>query len=694
MLFMVEKILKLIFIDDKELSYKGMMKYFNISDRKLFNKSIDKLQREKVIFKNSNGKYEKSLDDIYFGVFESTQKGFGFLLMKDERDIFISRDSINGAMNSDKVIVKLIPSECSDRRKVGEIIYVVERNNDEIIGEFKDSKFFGFVIPKNLNLNYDIYVPSKFKLRAKDGDIVVVKIYKWSVEGRKPEGRIIEILGKKDSKDINFSILLRKYNLKKNFPHNLVKSLEKIENNISDYERFSRRDLRNLPIVTIDGVDAKDLDDAVYVERDGENYKLSVHIADVSYYVRFNTPLDREAFKRGTSVYLVNDVIPMLPKVLSNDLCSLNPNTDKLTLSCEMVIDKCGKVLRYDIFESIINTKYRLSYDEVQSIIDGDNIYSDIKEMVFCMKELAEILQIKRYKRGAINLDFPECKISFCDGKASDISPFYRSFSHQIIEEFMLVCNETIAEYMYFLKAPFVYRIHEEPDMQKIFTLSDILNNLNYNLKISDKVYSNQIQNVLDFFKGKDEELFLSRFILRSMSKAKYSTECIGHFGLATRYYCHFTSPIRRYPDLLAHRILKIVIKGGLDESIISNFTDYFSNACLVSSEREKVAEEAEREVQDIYKAEFMKDKIGQEFDGIISSVTQFGFFVELLNMVRGLVHIKDLDGDYYFDEKNICLFERNGNGVFKIGKKVKVIVDNVILDNNEIYFVLGEGGE
>lgn len=690
---MIEQILKNIYIDNCELTYKEMIKYFNISNKKSFNKDLDKLQKEKIILKDLNGKFVKSKDkNIYFGVYEASRKGFGFILMDEEKDIFIGRDYLKSAMDSDKVIVKLINEKCTERRKVGEIVYVVERNNKEIIGEFQNSNSFGFVIPKNYNINYDIYIPNKYKLRAKDGDIVVVNIYKWPNKNKNPEGRIVEILGKKDSNNINILTLMKKYKLSRDFPNKVQKDLEKIDFEIQENVVKKRRDLRNLSIVTIDGKDAKDLDDAVYVEKQGENYKLGVHIADVTHYVKYGTALDKEAFKRGTSIYLINNVIPMLPKELSNNLCSLNPNTDKLTLSCEMVIDKNGKVISYDIFESVINTKYRLTYDDVQNIIDYKiHNFKDIEDMIFHMKDLAEILKNKRIKRGAINLDFTECKILLNENNnVVDVLPFNRSFSHQIIEEFMLVCNETIAEHMFFLNYPFAYRIHEEPDMEKIFNLSEILNNLNYSLKIKDKIYSNQLQKVLDYFKGKDEEIFLSKFILRSMAKAKYSPNCVGHFGLSTKYYCHFTSPIRRYPDLIIHRILKLVIKGKLTEKLIPKIKEEVVLACENSSLKEREAEEIEREVYDIKKAEFMKDKIGEEYLGIISSVTSFGFFVELINTVRGLVHIKDLSDDiYYFDDKNMCLIGQNTKNIFKIGMKVNVKVDNVILDNSEIYFTL-----
>lgn len=690
---MIEQILKIIYIENMELSYKEFYDRMKFLNKKLFNSSLDKLQKEGVIYKNSQGKFVKSnREDILFGVYEGSRKGFGFLLVSDGKDIFIGRDYIKGAMDSDKVIVKLIKDKKKELKKTGEVIYVIERGNKKIIGEFQNSKSFGFVIPKNSNISYDIYIPNKFKLKAKDGDVVVVSITKWPYRGKNPEGRVIEIIGRKDSNNINILCLMEEHNLTKEFPDKVQKDLEKIESSIPHNVIKKRRDLRGLNVVTIDGKDAKDLDDAVYVEKIDENYKLGVYIADVSYYVNHGTALDREAFKRATSIYLINDVIPMLPTKLSNDLCSLNPNTDKLTLCCEMIVNNKGEVISYEIFEGVINTKYRLTYDDVQDVIDfKEHNLQDIEEMIFNMKSLAEILKEKRNRRGAINLDFTECKIILNeDNKVLDILPFDRSFSHQIIEEFMLLCNETVSEHMYFLNYPFVYRIHEEPDMEKIINLSVILNNLNYSLKIKDKVYSNQLQKVLDHFKGEDEEIFLSKLILRSMAKAKYSPNCVGHFGLSTRYYCHFTSPIRRYPDLISHRILKLVINGRLNEKLISRLKEEIVYCCEEASLKERESEEIEREVYDIKKAEFMSNKIGEEYFGIISSVRKFGFFVELNNTVRGLVHVKDLHDDmYYYNEENMCLVGESSKRIFKIGMKVNVKVENVILENNEIYFTL-----
>lgn len=696
---MIEKILKCIYIDNLKLNYKEMLKKFKVSDLKLFNKSLDKLKHDNIIFKDKNGRFVKSnRDDIYFGVYDGTKKGFGFLLLEGENDIFISRTSSNGCMDKDSVIVKVIEDKSRSNRKIGEVIYVIDRYNKEIIGEYQDLKSFGFVVPRNYNINYDIYIPKKYRMGAKNGDVVSVKITKYPILGKKPEGIVNEILGNKNRKDINMRVLMKKYNLKEDFPKDVLNEVKSFRMRVKEDDFTNRRDLRNLSIVTIDGSDAKDLDDAVYVKKDGENYKLSVHIADVSHYVKYGSKLDREALKRGTSVYLIDKVIPMLPKELSNDLCSLNSGTDKLTLSCEMVINSFGEVISYDIFESVIRTKYRLTYDNVQDIIDGKTYeFSDIHDMIFNMKDLAEILNEKRERRGSINFDFPECKISLNEnGDILDISAFVRKFSHKIIEEFMLLCNETIAEHMFFLNYPFPYRIHEEPDMEKIMNLINILHNLNYNLRVNDKVYSNQIQKVLSHFKGRDEEMFLSKFILRSMSKARYLKECMGHFGLSTKYYCHFTSPIRRYPDLVAHRIIKLSLKGSIGDKLLKNLSEEVSVCCENSSLREREAEESERELYDIKKAEFMKDKIGEEYTGIISSITSFGFFVDLPNTIRGLVHINDMNDDiYHFDEENISLIGECNKNVFKIGMMVHVKVLNVILENNEIYFgLVGENHE
>lgn len=689
---MVDNILKCIYIDGDKLKYNELIKHLNVLDRSHFNKSLDALKHMKLITKDRSGRFIRTnREDIYAGVYEGTRRGFGFLLLKDERDIFIPRNNLKGAMDGDKILIKIHEDKSTESRKVGEVIYIIERNKKEIIGEYQDSKSFGFVIPHNYNINYDIYIPKKYRNKAKNGDIVSVSIYKYPKDCKKPEGMVTEVIGNKKSKDIYLKVLLKKYGLKSEFKSDVLKEISKINKEITDRDLKVRRDLRDLPIITIDGSDAKDLDDAVYVEKVGDNYKLSVHIADVSHYVKYGSSLDKEALRRGTSVYLINKVVPMLPTELSNDLCSLNENTDKLTLSCEMIINSDGKMLSYDIFESIIRTKYRMTYDKVQDILDGvETFYGDIKDMVFHMRDLAEILSRKRENRGAINFDFTECKIILDDkNDVLDITPFERKFSHRIIEEFMLVCNETIAEHMYFLGHPFPYRIHEEPNMDKIEELSQILHNMDYDLKVREKIYSNELQKVLNHFKDKDEEMFLSKLILRSMSKARYLKECLGHFGLSTKYYCHFTSPIRRYPDLVAHRIIKILLNKGISESMDKKLNEEVSSCCENSSIKEREAEECERELYERKRCEFMENKIGQEYTGIISSVTDFGIFVELPNTVRGLVHINDMDGDYYYDEKNMTLIKIGGREVFKIGMKVSVYVLNVILDGNEIYFGL-----
>lgn len=691
---MVESILKCIYIDGEKLKYGELIKYLKVLDRSSFNKALDELKYRKLISKDRSGRFIKSnRDDIYTGVYEGSRRGFGFLLLKDERDIFIPRVNLKGAMDGDKVLIKVYEDKSTESRKVGEVIYIIERNKKEIIGEYQHSKSFGFVVPHNYNINYDIYIPKKYRNKAKNGDIVCVSIYKYPKDFKKPEGIVTEVIGNKNSKDIYLKILMRKYGLKSEFKNDVLRELTKLNKKITDRDLKVRRDLRELPIITIDGSDAKDLDDAVYLEKVGDNYKLGVHIADVSHYVKYGTSLDKEAYRRGTSVYLINKVVPMLPPELSDDLCSLNENTDKLTLSCEMIIDKNGKVISYDIFESIIRTKYRMTYDGVQDILDGiQNKYDDIKDMIFNMRDLALILSNKRELRGAINFDFSECKISLDDNNnVIDIKPFERKFSHRIIEEFMLLCNETVAEHMYFLSHPFPYRIHEEPNMEKIDELSYILHNMDYSLKVRDKIYSNEIQKVLNHFKGRDEEMFLSKLILRSMSKARYLKECLGHFGLSTKYYCHFTSPIRRYPDLVAHRIIKLLLHKGISEDMDRKLSEEVSSCCENSSIKEREAEECERELYERKRCEFMEDKIGEEYTGIISSITDFGIFVELPNTIRGLVHINDMEGEYQYDERNMSLVKVGETHVFKIGMKVNVYVLNVILDENEIYFGMCE---
>lgn len=686
----------------KPMNIKELSKIFSISKKEIleFEKVLGYMEEEGQIIKTHTEHYgiPERMGFIQ-GVFQGHAKGFGFVAVEgEENDIFIPINAVNGAMNGDTVLVSLIREEKQGKKREGEIYKVIKHANKIIIGIFQKSANFGFVVPEDKRLHQDIFISKEQISGARDGQIVVAEITKWPDKNRRsPEGKITEILGNKGDKGIDILTIIRKHKLPEEFPLKVEAYADHIEDKIPEEEYAKRRDLRDLLMVTIDGEDAKDLDDAVSVEKlENGNYRLGVHIADVSHFVKEKNVLDKEALKRGTSVYLIDRVVPMLPKKLSNGVCSLNPKVDRLALTCIMEIDHKGKVLSHEVFESIIKTNERMTYTDVTKILrdkDEELIkkYEYLYEMFKTMEELCIILNKKRAERGSIDFDFEECKIILDElGKPIDIKPYERAIANRIIEEFMLVCNETIAEYMYWTKMPFVYRIHEDPDEEKLAHFSEFVYNLGYTLKRGQKIYPRALQEILEEVKGKREEVVVSTLMLRSMMKAKYAPECIGHFGLAARYYCHFTSPIRRYPDLMIHRIIKEYINGQIDEKRMNRLKMEVDTVSLQSSERERAAMEIEREVDDLKKAEYMSYRIGEEFEGIISSVTNFGMFVELPNTIEGLVHITDLNDDYYiFDDQHLCLIGEHTKKLYKLGDPVKIKVSRVNLDTHEIYFEL-----
>ena len=567
-------------------------------------------------------------------------------------------------MNGDRILVQITREDKNGKKREGEVIQILERGNTKIIGVYEDSKNFGFVIAEDTRISQDIFISKKDRNGAKDGDVVVVEITKWPEKRRSPEGVVKEVLGQKGDKGLDILTIIKKYGLPEEFPPKVQAFTAGIDEEIPLKEYKRRKDLRDVRMVTIDGEDAKDLDDAVSIERlDNGRYRLGVHIADVSHYVREKNPLDKEALKRGTSVYLIDRVIPMLPKKLSNGICSLNPKVDRLTLSCIMVIDGSGKVLDHEIVESVIRTNERMTYTDVTKILkDNDpelsKRYDYLLDDFKAMEELCNILYKKRTKRGAIDFEFEESKIILNEfGKPIDIKPYEREIANRIIEEFMLVCNETVAEHMFWSHLPFVYRIHEDPDEEKLEKFREFIYNLGYIVKWNGEVKPRNLQEILEKVRGKKEETVVSTLLLRSMMRAKYSPECVGHFGLAAKYYCHFTSPIRRYPDLQIHRIIKEFINGKIDDDRSKKLTALVDYAARQSSETENIATEAEREVDDLKKAEYMLDRIGEEFEGIVSSVTSFGMFVELPNTIEGLIHITALDDDYYIYDTKECLY-------------------------------------
>lgn len=688
----------------RPMDIQELVAVFDISpdEYKSFKKVLKAMEREGLIVRTKKDKFGvPERLGLITGKLQVHQKGFGFLLpeTEGEKDVFIPSSSMNGAMNGDKVLVQITREDLNGKKREGEVKEVLERSNSKIIGVYEDSRNFGFVVPEDTRLNQDIFISKKDRNGAKDGDVVICEIVKWADKRRSPEGIVKEVLGRKGDKGLDILTIIKKYGLPEEFPEKVLSYAENIEEEIEAKEYARRKDLRNLRMVTIDGEDAKDLDDAVSIERlDNGKFRLGVHIADVSHYVREKNPLDKEALKRATSVYLIDRVIPMLPKKLSNGICSLNPKVDRLALSCFMVIDKSGKVIQHEIEETVIKTSERMTYTDVTKILENNDEelikrYDYLVDDFKAMEELCNILREKRMKRGAIDFNFEESKIILNDlGKPIDIKPYDRAIANRIIEEFMLVCNETIAEHMFWTNLPFVYRIHEEPDEEKLEKFKEFIYNLGYIVRWGQETHPRALQDILEKVKGKKEETVVSTLLLRSMMQAKYSPECVGHFGLAAKYYCHFTSPIRRYPDLQIHRIIKEQLNGKIDEKRTARLANIVEIASKQSSEMERLAQEAEREVDDLKKAEYMQERIGEEFSAIISSVTSFGLFAELPNTIEGLIHITALDDDYYiYDEAHLCLIGERTKKVYRLGDEVKVKCTRVDIDNREVYFDLIE---
>lgn len=662
---------------------------------------LNEMESEGLIFKTRKEKYAcPERLGLIAGRLQGHHKGFGFVIpsTEDVDDLFIPLENMNGAMNGDEVIARITrDAKETGKRTEGEISRIVKRHNTKIVGTFEKNGYFGFVVPDDPKIYQDIFIAKNDIQGANTGEKVVVEVTKWPENRRNPEGKVIEILGHKDEIGVDIISIIKKYNLPESFPDNVQEAADLIPDEIPKSDYKGRRDLRDMKIVTIDGEDAKDLDDAISIERLDENrYRLGVHIADVTHYVKENNPLDKEAFNRATSVYLVDRVIPMLPKKLSNGICSLNPKVDRLTLTCMMIIDENGKVLEHEVFESIIKTSERMTYTDVTKILkDKDEElmkrYDYLLDEFNAMEELCEILNKKRMDRGALDFDFEECKVILDEeGKPIDIKPYEREIANRIIEEFMLICNETIAEYMFWSGIPFIYRIHEKPNEEKLLAFGEFIYNLGYYLRPGKEVHPKTLQKLLEEVKGKDEEQVISTLLLRSLKKAKYLEECTGHYGLAAKYYCHFTSPIRRYPDLGIHRIIKEFIHGKIDSKREGRLKKFVVNASKQSSEMERIAQEAERETVDLKKAEYMAERIGEVYEGVISSVTGFGIFVELPNTIEGLIHISHLEDDYYvYDESKQLIVGEVTKKTYKLGEKIKVKVAKVDIATKTIDFSL-----
>ena len=676
---------------------------FNIhpSEMPMFYNFLDELEEDGYIIKTKKGRVmSPNKMGLFVGKFVAHRKGYGFVESDEEftQDLFIPKDDINGALHNDRVMAEIVTTATEDKRAEGKVIKIIKREVTRVVGLFQENKSFGFVVPDDKKFNQDIFIPKRGFNGAKNDDKVVCEITLWPQENRKPEGKIIEVLGKKGERGVEIDSIIRAHGLPEEFPKKVIDEANYVSSQDLEDEIDRRLDLRHLDIFTIDGEDAKDLDDAISIEvLPNGNYKLGVHIADVTHYVREKSKLDKEALKRATSVYLVDKVIPMLPKQLSNGVCSLNPFEDKLTLSCIMEIDENGKVVNSEIAETVINSKARMTYTEVSDILEKDDeklkqTFAKQVEDFKNAEKLARILMKRRERRGAIDFDFPEAKIILNrEGKVVDIKCYERRISNKMIEEFMLVANETVAEHFYWLQLPFVYRIHETPSAEKMEDLNKFIATFGYHIKGDlEDVHPKEIQSLVEKIKGTKEEESISTIALRSMKQAKYSPQCIGHFGLAAKYYCHFTSPIRRYPDLQIHRIIKEQLNNKLNNKRQEQLSHIVEYASTQSSERERAAELAERDVHDFYKACYMADKVGQEFDGVVSSVTSFGMFVELENTVEGLIRLANMRDDYYiYNQETYTIMGERSHKTFKIGDTVRIKVDNVNVDFREIDFVL-----
>ncbi len=652
-------------------------------------------------------KIDLSNPNIFEGVFRRNEAGFGFVLINDTEEIYIPKGMTMDAFNEDTVIIKLLSNSPENKNREGKVLKIVDHSRSTVIGTFVKSKNFAFVVPDNKRTCNDIFISKGNWGKAKNNQKVEVEILKYPEKNRKAEGRVIDILGKIDEAGVDILSLVKEYRLPYEFPAKVIEEASKTVQTIDKKEIEKRLDLRDEEIFTIDGEDAKDLDDAVNVKlnKDG-TYTLGVHIADVSHYVKSSSNLDNEAILRGTSIYLMDRVIPMLPKELSNGICSLNQGVDRLALSVIMKINKSGIVVDSDIQKSIIKVTKRMSYHDVQKIIDYDHIknndsnsfteeyindahlsYEENKKFIkhfLLMRELKNIIKSRRDKNGSLNLDIPESKITLDEnGIAVNVEKYDYLEANEIIEQFMLTANEAVAEKFYWLQAPFIYRVHEVPDIDKINELNKFLFNLGYKIKgikkdEKESVHPKAFAEVLDKIKGEPEEKVISNLILRTLKVAKYEAENKGHFGIASKCYCHFTSPIRRYPDLFIHRVISEYLKCNynLDKKLKERFEEQSVKYAESSSERERLAQKVERDAEDIKKAEYMQDKIGEEYDGVVSSITPFGMFVELDNTVEGLIRFENMGNEYYiYDDERKILTGEHSKSVFKIGDSVKIRV-------------------
>lgn len=669
--------------------------------RQELTQALDELLAEGKLQLSKRGRYSKAEEKTVTGIFTSHAKGFGFVSVEDqEEDIYIGEEDTKGAFLGDTVQVALKGHAVGGKSREGVIVEVLAHGIRSVVGTFEKSKNFGFVIPDNQRITRDIFIPLEHTKGAVTGHKVVAELMDYGTGRKNPEGRVTEILGHSSDPGTDILSIVRAYQIPTEFSEKVLNQAERNAKPVSEADMWGRMDLREEICVTIDGEDAKDLDDAVSVRKDGENYILSVHIADVTNYVQENSALDREALERGTSVYLVDRVIPMLPRSLSNGICSLNAGEDRLALSCIMTVDPRGKIVDHTIAETVIRVTRRMTYTSVKKILEDQDPeecreYEELVPMFQEMETLARLLRRRRRKRGSIDFDFPETKI-FLDeaGVPVEIRPHERNTATRIIEDFMLAANETVAEDYYWQAQPFVYRVHEKPDAKCLYKLVLFLRNFGYSLHMGgDEVHPGEIQKLLDRLEGTPEEAMLSRLTLRAMQKAKYSTDCTGHFGLAADQYCHFTSPIRRYPDLQIHRIIKENLKGRLTAERVEHYESILSEVAKHASETERRADEAERETEKLKKVEYMEQHIGETFEGVISGITHYGLYVELPNTVEGLVHVNSLEDDYYeYREDTYELAGEHNGVVYQLGQRVKIRVKDTDRLCRTIDFTLLDG--
>ena len=680
--------------------FREIMAQFNVSkkEKKRLDRFLNDLIATGSIIRLSHDKFGLAeAMDLKVGVLSGHRNGFGFVIIEnEEQDIFIPPPMMNGAMHKDKVVVRVTGSKDGGKKREGEIVRVLERANNEIVGVYEESKHFGFVVPDDKKIWHNIYVHKNDSKGAKGGQKVVVTVTEWPDKGQNPEGKIIEILGFKLDPEVDFKAIIRQYNIRTEFTPEVIAQAKASAQPIPEEEIWKRKDFREDIVFTIDGEDAKDFDDAVSLTEKNGEYHLGVHIADVSYYVKPGTALDDEGYERGNSIYFPNHVIPMLPEALSNEMCSLKPDVDRLTMSAVMRLDAKGEVKGYELVKSIIRSKRRMTYTKVSKIVEDKDKelrmeYSDIADTLDNMLKLAKILNKKRFNDGSIAFDLPETRIVLDSHDAPlRVEKVIRNWAHRLIEEFMLLTNEVVATHIFRHGLASIYRVHDIPDYDDLIEFERFVNSLKYPLKLKEDVDPKLIQALLKKVKGTPEEEVINNLALRSMKLAIYSTEARGHFALAKQYYSHFTSPIRRYPDLAVHRVLKVLIEKDNKNRYPASELIKVAKHC---SDTERVAEEVEEEIVKLKKIQLIKNHVGRVLDGVVTGVQSYGIFVELSELfIEGLVHVSSMADDYYtFDEKQYAMFGRNNKKRYRLGDKVKVKVEKVDVDKRQVDFIMAK---